>query len=90
MVFFPPPIRDATGGIEQSNAAGRNVRELLRDLEPRFPGLAARLTSGDKLAPGLMVFVDGVASARGLWTEVGPESEVHFIPALSGGSQSIR
>ncbi|RME61745.1 MAG: hypothetical protein D6790_07350, partial [Caldilineae bacterium] len=34
----------------------------------------------------LSVAVDGVISNKGLRTRVNPDSEVHIIPAMSGGT----
>lgn len=84
-VFIPPPLRDLTGGTDQINLPGMNVRQIVEGMEAAFPGIAARLTLQGALAPGLAVSVDGVISNRGLLAPVGPDSEVHFLPAFGGG-----
>ena len=33
----------------------------------------------------MAVIVDGVTSELGLLAKVGPDSEVHFLPAIAGG-----
>jgi molybdopterin synthase sulfur carrier subunit len=84
-VFFPPQLRDLTGGAAEADVAAANVRQAIAGLDEQFPGLAARLRCGDALAPGIAVSIDGVMSARGLLAPLGPASQVHFIPAIGGG-----
>jgi hypothetical protein len=84
-VFIPPQLRQLTDGVAQLELEGTSVRQLVAGLETQFPGIAARLTSGDAIMPGLAVSVDGVISTRGLLTRVNPASEVHFLPAFGGG-----
>jgi len=84
-VYIPPALRELTDHQEVVNACGNTVRMLLADLEPRFPGLTARLCDGDVLRPGLMVAVAGRMSKQGLRTPVPDDAEVHFLPALGGG-----
>lgn len=84
-VYIPPALRDLTGGAEIVHATGHTVRTVLADLEPRYPGLTARLCLEDALRPGLMVAVAGSMSKLGLRTPVPDNAEVHFLPALGGG-----
>ena len=83
-VFFPPQMRDLTGGAAQAVVEGGNVRDVLRALDQDFPGLFARVVVGEAVAPGLSVSIDGSMTTR-LLTKVGPNSEVHFLPAIGGG-----
>lgn len=84
-VFIPPQMREVTGGADRVVVDGRSLRQVIVALDERHPGLASRLLEGDKLARGLAVSIDGVVSSRGLLTQVQPESEVHFLPAIGGG-----
>ena len=84
LVFIPAPWRDLTHGVEQRRVDGANVRQVLAALEQAFPGIAERARNGDALAPGISVSIDGVMTNRML-AAVGPESEVHFLPAIGGG-----
>ena len=78
-------LRALTGGRATVEAAGATVREIIEDLERRFPGLRDRLTDGARLRPNLSVAVDGEVSPLGLRETVGPSSEVHFVAAIKGG-----
>ncbi len=84
-VFIPPGLRPLTGGLEQVEAAGETVRQVIRDLDARFPGFAAQLTDGTSLRPGWMVVVGGAVATLGLLHRVPANAEVHFLPALGGG-----
>jgi molybdopterin converting factor small subunit len=85
LVWIPPLLRDLTGGSETVSVAGRNVGEVIEALEQRFPGVGARLSPGGALRPGLAVIVNGQVGRFGLLEAVGPDSEVHFLPAIAGG-----
>jgi sulfur-carrier protein len=84
-VWIPPLHRELTGGQERVQVSGETVGELLTQLEARFPGLEARLCQGGKLRPHIAVAVNGEVTHRGLRQRLTEPSEVHFIPALSGG-----
>ena len=85
VVWIPPLMRDVTGGQERVAVPGERVRELVAALEARFPGIEDRLSQDGRLRPGIVVAVDGVSSVQGLRQRVREDSEVHFIPGISGG-----
>lgn len=84
-VFIPPSLREVSGGVEEISLEGANVRQIIRALDQAFPGMAERLVSGDSLAAGIAIAIDGAFIPRSLLTPVSPESEVHFLPAIAGG-----
>jgi molybdopterin synthase sulfur carrier subunit len=84
-VWIPALHRDLTGGVEQVKLAGSTVRELVEELDARFPGLADRLCDGERLRPGIHVAVNGVVEPKGLRVRLAEASEVHFVPAIGGG-----
>ena len=79
-------MRDLTQGRHEVQVEARTVREVVAQLEAMFPGIAARLVHENRLRPGLMLVVDGANSNEGLRYVLEPGSEVHFVPAMSGGS----
>lgn len=83
-VHLPAALRDLTAGATVVTAGGGTVREVIADLERQFPGVQDRLCRGAVLRPGLMAVVGSQMSA-GLNAAVGPDDEVHFLPALGGG-----
>ena len=85
VIFIPSLLRDLTGGQESVQVAGTTVREVIESLETRYPGVKARLYDGDRLRPGIAVVVGGAVSSQRLRHKLSENSEVHFLPALSGG-----
>lgn len=84
-VYIPVQMRESTGGIGQVEIDGTTVRQLVETLAAQFPGIRARICTGDALNPTLQVSIDGQMSTRGLAAKVKPRSEVHFVPAIGGG-----
>jgi molybdopterin synthase sulfur carrier subunit len=84
-VFIPSLLRDFTGGKDRVDVEGRTVRQVVASLEAAYPGIGARLVEDDRLSPRVQVSIDGHVSRLGLLEKVGETSEVHFIPAISGG-----
>jgi molybdopterin synthase sulfur carrier subunit len=84
-VFIPSLLRDLTGGITELEVPGATLREVIDALEQKYPGLQERLCDADRIRPNIAVVVDGRRSAQGLRTRLEPTSEVHFVPAISGG-----
>ena len=84
-VFIPSLLRPLAQGAEDVEVAGATVRQVVENLNARFPGIRERLCSDGELQPGLAVAVDGQISSLGLLQKVQPESEVHFLPAVGGG-----
>jgi molybdopterin synthase sulfur carrier subunit len=85
VVFIPKPMRHLTGGKAEVTAPGCTVGEVVNALDHQYQGVRQRLCRGDALAPGLQVSIDHVMTTRGLRAVVGPESEIHFLPAIGGG-----
>lgn len=88
-VWIPSLLRGLTGGLAEVQADGVTVRQVIEDLDRRYPGIAARLIEADhdRLKPNLTLVVDGVNSKQGLRHPVSETSEIHFIPAMSGGNR---
>ncbi|MBI4202316.1 MAG: MoaD/ThiS family protein [Chloroflexi bacterium] len=85
LVYIPPQMRGLTGGQARVKASGRNVAEVVEDLERVYPGIRERLVEGVRIRRGISVAVDGEVTPLGLQERVGEESEVHFLPAIGGG-----
>jgi molybdopterin synthase sulfur carrier subunit len=84
-VWIPSLLRDITGGAETVTVPGASVRQVIEELDHLHPGIRARVCDGDILRSGLAVVVDSEVARLGLLQPVGPESEVHFLPAIGGG-----
>ncbi|GAB4161365.1 MAG: hypothetical protein Tsb009_38630 [Planctomycetaceae bacterium] len=84
-VFIPPLLRSLTGGVDIVEVDAGNVREVIEELENRFPGTRERLCVDGDLKPGLTVAVNETVSSRGMIEKTPPDCEVHFLPAIGGG-----
>ena len=84
-VYIPPLLKPLTAGEEIVQVSGNNVRQVIAELENRYPGIREKLCEEDELKPGLTVAVDGHVSSLGLLQKVRDDSEVHFLPAIGGG-----
>ena len=78
-------MQKLTEGQTQIAVEGATVRQVVEALEERYPGFKDRIVADDRIKTEIAVAVDGDVVAAGLRARVGPESEVHFLPALAGG-----
>jgi sulfur-carrier protein len=87
-VKVPTILRTHTGGEGQVDGEGGTVREVLEDLEGRFPGIRARLVTDDgALHRFVNVYVndEDVRYLGSLETEVSDGDVVSILPAVAGG-----
>ena len=84
LVFIPTMMQNLTAGETQVRVEGKTLRQLINNLEGRFPGIRERLLQDDDIRPDVAVAVDGEV-AFNLMERVSEDSEVHFVPPISGG-----
>lgn len=84
-VWIPALLRDLTAGQESVTVPGETVGQVIDLLEARYPGFKERLCEDGRLRPNITVVVDGEPSQRKMRQSLAEASEVHFIPAISGG-----
>ena len=78
-------MRNLSAGRDRVQVEGANVRQVIENLDKRFPGMKERLMEDGCLMPGISVIVDGQQSQLGLLERLEEASEVHFLPAIGGG-----
>mgnify|MGYP001453494062 CR=1 FL=1 len=84
-VWIPSLMQKLTGGDGQVEVEGETVRQIIEELDTMYPGFKDRLCEDDRLKPGMAVAVDGEVNSEGMRRKVPKNSEVHFLPAISGG-----
>ncbi|MEW4487336.1 MoaD/ThiS family protein [Thalassoglobus sp. JC818] len=84
-VFIPTSLRSLSGGVRSIDTDAGNVREVIDQLEAQFPGMRDRLCENGGLKKGIAVAIDSRVCSHGLLEQVPPDSEVHFVPGVSGG-----
>ena len=85
-VFVPYNMRKLTGGKIQVQVPGKTLRELVENLEKQYPGMKEFIIEDDRLKPGLAAIVGEQPTRQGLMTKLEDDTEVHFLPAISGGA----
>jgi sulfur-carrier protein len=87
-VKLPTILRKHAGGEPKVNAEGSTLREVLQDLESRYPGVTKNVLAEDG---GLHRFInvylndEDVRYLGSLETEVGEGDTVSILPAVAGG-----
>lgn len=87
-VRIPFAIQSLFDGATEVEAEGRTVREIIDDLERRYPGVKQRLCDDDgELRRFVNIFVNDqdIRSLKGLETELSEKDEIAIIPAIAGG-----
>lgn len=78
-VLLSGTLKQLAGGASEIVVDARDVRQLLRELGGRYPELAPHLESGYAIA------IDGQIFQDAWFAPIGPDSEVHLVPAIRGG-----
>ena len=84
-VFIPSLMQKLTHGETTVTVEGQSVREIIDNLEEKYPGTKERLVDKFKIKNGITVAVDGEISPIGILEKVDANSEIHFLPAVGGG-----
>jgi molybdopterin converting factor small subunit len=69
----------STGGTARLNIEARDIRELLRKLAERYPGVEPYL------AQGIAVSINGVIYRDNWSKELPQDTEIFLLPRLAGG-----
>jgi molybdopterin converting factor small subunit len=87
-VRIPTPLRKLTQGSEEVAASGKNVGELIADLEKKFPGIKERICDdAGQVRRFVNIFVrdEDIRFLQNLATPVTDADEVSIVPAIAGG-----
>ncbi len=85
VVAIPALMRNLTNGEDSVTIPGTTIREVIDNLEARYPGTKAKLCDGDRIHPSIGVYINGVVTRVGMHARVDADAELHFLPAISGG-----
>ena len=72
-------LRLYTGGVTELELESGSIRSLIRELRRRYPDIPEDIE--DELA----ISIDGVLHQDDWFAKIGPDSEVHLLPRISGG-----
>ncbi|MFL5243784.1 MAG: MoaD/ThiS family protein [Gemmataceae bacterium] len=84
-VYIPSLLRDLAKDQQVVSVPGSTIGQVIDALEKAYPGIKVRLCNEQGLRPGIAVAVDTQITRLGLRQPVEAFSEIHFLPAVSGG-----
>lgn len=91
-VRIPTPLRKLTSNNSEVVVEGKNVGELIENMEKSFPGIKARLCEEDgKIRRFINIYKneEDIRFLQGKETSVSDKDEISIVPAIAGGSQQI-
>ena len=71
--------RAFTGGVSEFEVDARTVRDVIRELDRRYPGF------GEHIERRMAIAIDGEIHQDALFAPLSPASEVFLIPKIGGG-----
>tara|TARA_Y100000780_G_C13535915_1_gene359499 strand:- start:12 stop:248 length:237 start_codon:yes stop_codon:yes gene_type:complete len=78
-------MQELSSGEQRVNVQGNNIRQVIDNLDAVYPGFKDRLVEDGRVKPNISVAIDGEITPLGMLEKVREDSEVHFLPAISGG-----
>jgi molybdopterin/thiamine biosynthesis adenylyltransferase/molybdopterin converting factor small subunit len=87
-VYVPSPFRRLTGNRSRVKAHGKDVAELMEDLERQFPGFRSLVFNDENQIPAhINIYVNNreISTLEGTATPLRDGDQVAVIPALAGG-----
>lgn len=77
-IVFPDHLLATTQGVREAEVVAENVRELLAELDSRWPGCA-------QLLGRCAIAIDGQIYQDAFLEPLNIDSEVFFMPRIEGG-----
>ena len=84
-VFLPFQLKEITENKDIIEVKGKTLKEVINNLDNMYPGLKDHLVEEGKIKSGLSAICGFAATRKGLLQELEEDTEVHFLPAISGG-----
>ena len=84
-VFLPFQLKEITENKDFIEVKGKTLREVINNLDNMYPGLKDHLVEEGKIKSGLSAICGYAATRKGLLQQLEEDTEVHFLPAISGG-----
>lgn len=87
MVRIPTPLRTLTGGKDEVEAAGSTVRDIIEDLERKYPGIKDRLCDDKGVRRFVNIYQneEDIRFLDALDTKVKDGDSISVVPAIAGG-----
>jgi molybdopterin synthase sulfur carrier subunit len=88
-VLIPTPLQRLTDNQAEVLVEGNDVRELISNLEAKFPGVKARLCDEQGMLRrfvNIYINEEDIRFLKGEATLLNDGDEVSIVPAIAGGS----
>ncbi|MBI5043707.1 MAG: MoaD/ThiS family protein [Nitrospirae bacterium] len=89
-VKIPTPLRKLTGNSGEVEIDGKNIGEMIENLEKSYPGLKERLcdeTGAIRRFVNVYINEEDIRFMQGKDTSLKDGDEISIIPAIAGGSE---
>ena len=89
-VRIPTPLRTLTGGLDEVQATGATVGDVIAELERRYPGVRDRLLDDKGVRRFVNIYVgeEDIRFLEGLGTQLKAGDQISIVPAIAGGGAS--
>jgi sulfur-carrier protein len=86
-VRIPTPLRTLTAGKDEVEAKGATVREIIEDLERKYPGMKDRLCDDKGVRRFVNIYQneEDIRFLDSLETAVKEGDSISIVPAIAGG-----
>ncbi len=90
-VMIPSVLRPFTQGSKEVCADGKTIADVIASLEAQYPGINARLVSGEQLHRYINIFLndEDIRFSQGLDTPVVSGDRLTVLPAVAGGALAM-
>ncbi len=87
IVKLAAPLRRFCGNKSEIKVDGKNVREVILNIDKQYKGFAERILEGNDVKDVISIFVNNedIRLKKGLETEVKDEDVIFIAPAIAGG-----
>ena len=79
VTFAGAELPRLAGGASELEVSARTFRQLIRELDARFPGL------GSRIEEGMAIAIDGVIYQDAYAAPLAENAEIVLIPKIGGG-----
>ena len=88
-VFIPYAFRKMAENQSELTVPGATLRAVINNLDEMYPGFKDALVQDDKIKPGIAAVCGYAPTRKGLMQPLEEDTEVHFVPAISGGTEDL-
>ena len=88
-VRIPTPLRTLTKGVDVVTAEGKNIKEVIENLEANYKGIKERICDNDGQIRRFINFYlndEDIRFMGNLNTPVKDGDHISIVPAIAGGS----